>query len=131
VSSNLAGCAISFNNLEENSGSADSCAEALRKPAAEKRSKPQLIRANCQPAAIPPSHGGNTGSNPVGDANLFSGLALSREKRPQLFPNIDCALAAWRPHERNLEFPRDRDQHSRVSIESIPLTAIKLPFAPD
>jgi len=33
-----------------------------------------------------PSHGGNTGSNPVGDANYFNGLYLTSFLLPKIFP---------------------------------------------
>lgn len=38
-------------------------------------------------------HVGNTGSNPVGDAKVFKGLAVSKLRLPQLFPNIHGWIA--------------------------------------
>ena len=45
-------------------------------------------------AARVPFHGGNRGSNPLGDANKFKSLVLIRPRLPKIFPKSCRRTAA-------------------------------------
>jgi hypothetical protein len=68
--------------------------------ASRQRRLPQVIFA--APVPVPPSHGGNTGSNPVGDANQFNMLDNPSDHGVLEVCRVsEAEVLAWRTQSSN------------------------------